>query len=244
MYNFLKDNIKSIVPSSFLFKNELFFRYFYGVFFIGKKHQCNVCSRELNRFIQTNEKFICSFCGSLSRNRRLLKILEENNDIKGNILHFSPSRNLYRNLKKRKHITYFSTDFEGEFLADYQFNITNIDQPNDKFDLILCYHVLEHISDDLKAISELYRVLKSSGKIYVQTPFKEGDIYEDDSIIQPEDRKQHFGQEDHVRIYSIEGLRQRLVNAGFIVEVLSFKNDSNNHYFGLKSDEVVLKLSK
>lgn len=187
---------------------------------------------------------MCPFCGSLSRNRRLLKLLEESNDIKGNVLHFSPSRNLYRNLKKRKSITYFSTDFEGEFLADHQFDITNIDQPDGTFDLILCYHILEHVDDDIKAISELYRVLTHCGKIYLQTPFKEGDIYEDKSITQPKDRKYHFGQEDHVRIYSVKGLKQRLMNNGFDVEVLSFRDNKNNHYLGLNSNEIVLKITK
>jgi hypothetical protein len=49
--------------------------------------------------------------------------------------------------------------------------------------------------------------LKPQGKCFIQTPFKEGKIYEDRSKQSKEERKQYFGQEDHVRIYSIFGLK-------------------------------------
>ena len=245
MYRFLKKNIKSLIPKKILFKNELLFRKFYGVLYLGNKHECNVCNKKLKAFIPlgTND-LICPFCGSLARNRRLWDLLNKKGGIQGKLLHFSPSRSLYRNLKKIKSIDYYSSDFENEFLADYKFDITNINQESEKFDTIICYHILEHIIDDHKAMAELYRVLKPDGKIYIQTPFKEGAIYEDFSIVLPEDRLKHFGQDDHVRIYSVEGLTNRLENAGFNVSVKSFNNLDNNLYFGFKSPETVLIATK
>lgn len=245
MYSFLKKNIKSIIPKQFLFNNELFFRKFYGVFYIGKKHECNICNKKLKSFISLkNNDLLCPFCGSLSRNRRLWQLLSKNNAIKGTILHFSPSRSLFRKLKAEKNITYFSTDFENEFIADYKFDITNIEQKNNKFDTIICYHILEHIVDDKKAMQELYRVLKPEGTIYIQTPFKTGAIYEDFSIISPEERLKHFGQNDHVRIYSVEGLKNRLENVGFNVSIKTFENSDDCFYFGLKLSETVLIATK
>jgi SAM-dependent methyltransferase len=245
VYSFLKKHIKSIVPTRFLFKNELFFRSFYAVFYIGNKHQCNVCSKKLSAFISLdNEDLLCPFCGSLSRNRRLWELLEENDTLKGNVLHFSPSRNLYRNLKKLKKTNYFSTDFEDEFLADYKFDITKIPQETEKFDTIICYHVLEHIVDDKKAIAELHRVLKPNGSIYIQTPFRDGNLYEDKSITTPKERLKHFGQQDHVRIYSVQGLKERLKNQGFKVSIKTYPNQKKDFYFGLKSPETVLIVTK
>ncbi len=245
MYRFLKKNIKSLIPKKILFKNELLLRKFYGILYLGNKHECNVCNKKLKAFIPlgTND-LICPFCGSLARNRRLWDLLNKEGDIQGKLLHFSPSRSLYRNLKKIKSIDYYSSDFENEFLADYKFDITNINQESEKFDTIICYHILEHIIDDHKAMDELYRVLKPNGKIYIQTPFKEGAIYEDFSIVLPEDRLKHFGQDDHVRVYSVEGLTNRLENAGFNVSVKSFNNLDNNLYFGFKSPETVLIATK
>ena len=245
MYSFLKKHIKSIIPKQFLFKNELFFRNFYGVFYLGKNHQCNVCSKKLKSFvILENQDLLCPFCGSLSRTRRLWSLLNSNSNLNGNMLHFSPSRSIYRTLKKNSNINYFSTDFEDEFLADYKFDITRINQEADKFDTIICYHILEHIVDDNKAMTELYRVLKPNGKIYIQTPYKEGEIYEDYSITSLEERLKHFGQDDHVRVYSIEGLKSRLESTGFHVSIETYNEHKNDFYFGFKSPETVLIVNK
>ena len=105
------------------------------------------------------------------------------------------------------------------------------------------YHILEHIPEDKKAISELYRILKSQGRCFIQTPFKEGDIYEDLSKQTKEERRLHFGQDDHVRIYSIPSLKERLEHAGFKIEVLQFSEKEEN-YFGFSSNETVLIATK
>ncbi|WP_456440366.1 class I SAM-dependent methyltransferase [Psychroserpens sp.] len=199
----------------------------------------------MRSFIEKNNKdLICPFCGSLARTRRLWSILKTKNSIKGNLLHFSPSRSVYRILKKATTINYYSSDFEDEFLADYNFDITQINQENETFDTIICYHILEHIVNDKAAISELFRVLKPNGVIYIQTPFKDGDIYEDYSITSPKEREKHFGQNDHVRIYSAEGLKERLEIAGFKVDITLFNDVKKDLYNGFKSPEIVLIATK
>ncbi len=245
MYKTLKKTIGKILPKSFIIKNELAFRYVFGVFQKGNSHQCTVCQHKLKSFITIeNGDLLCPFCGSLSRTRRLWKLLNEDDVLCGKILHFSPSRSIYRKLKTLGSINYYSSDFDNEFLADYQFDITSIEQPNDTFDLIICYHILEHIKDDSQAMAELHRVLKPNGTMYIQTPFKEGDIYENNDIKTPEDRLQHFGQDDHVRIYSVDGLKTRLENEGFVIKVITFQKSESDFYNGLMSPETVFKLTR
>ncbi|WP_245169076.1 class I SAM-dependent methyltransferase [Marnyiella aurantia] len=189
-----------------------------------------------------NEELICPVCGSISRARRLLMLLNDEFIKSGDsVLDFSPSRVLYRIFNRRKDIHYFPSDFEDEFLSAYQYDITAIDAPDNKFDVIICYHILEHIEKDEKAINELYRVLKKQGKILVQTPFKEGDIFENPNINTATQRLQHFGQEDHVRIYSVKGLVRRLEKGGFITEVRTFSVDN---YFGFAENETVIVCRK
>ena len=92
-------------------------------------------------------------------------------------------------------------------------------------------------------MNELYRILKLPGKCFIQTPFKEGHIFEDPSIKTSQKRKIHFGQEDHVRIYSVDGLKSRLEKAGFKIELLSFSNEADN-YFGLSPSEKIILATK
>jgi len=242
MYKVLKKSVKAMVPDSVLFQMEEALRWPMGVWYSGSKHQCPVCEKKLSGFIiLENGDTICPFCGSLSRTRRLWKLLFEELNVKGKVLHFSPSRSLYRRLKKIETIDYVSTDFENEFLADQKFDITKLEIVDNQFDFIICYHILEHIENDSQAMKELFRVLKPGGKVIIQTPFKEGEIYENDKIKSPEDRKIHFQQEDHVRIYSVEGLKGRLEKTGFKVEANLFEEDT---YFGLKNGERVLYAQK
>ena len=241
MYEQVKEIVKKLVPQEFLFKHELLFRRFLVPFYHGKNYTCNICEKSWKKFIELPDKdLLCPYCSSRSRTRRLFQILK-NEKLNGEVLHFSPSRSLYRKLKNQKHLKYYSSDFENEFLADYHFDITDIDAKAATFDFIICYHILEHINDDEKAMQELFRVLKNDGKCFVQTPFKAGDIYENENIVSKEDRLKEFGQADHVRIYSVEGLRERLQKVGFIVKVLRFEEELSP--FGLKQ-ETVLELKK
>jgi ubiquinone/menaquinone biosynthesis C-methylase UbiE len=128
-------------------------------------------------------------------------------------------------------------------LADRKYDITHIDSPNDSYDLIICYHILEHIENDYQAIRELRRILKPGGFCIIQTPFKEGDIYEDLSVKTDEARLKYFGQKDHVRIYSAAGLKERLSDSGFKAEIKEYKEDINNK-FGYNTREFVLICSK
>ncbi|WP_324678025.1 methyltransferase domain-containing protein [Hymenobacter sp. GOD-10R] len=159
------------------------------------------------------------------------------------VLDFSPSRSLYRTLKQNTAIAYASTDLSGDFISDFQYDITTIAAEDEQYDLVVCYHILEHIERDHKAMQELYRVLKKGGVCVIQTPFKEGTIYEDYSVKSEADRLIHFGQKDHVRIYSVNGLVDRLTQSGFTVDV-RYYNEAVDNYFGFKPSEKVLVCTK
>lgn len=243
MYNFLKSAVRKIIPRKILFENEERLRKILVPFYRGSNNKCNVCETKLRHFARlANGDQICPVCGSISRTRRLYKLLTEE-FLKENmeVLDFSPFRVLYRKWKQKNGIRYHATDFGNDFIADYRYDITRISCKDGSFDLIICYHILEHIIEDRKAMDELYRVLRKNGKTLIQTPFKEGETYEDDSIDTDEGRLKHFGQEDHVRIYSVEGLKSRLSEAGFQVEVKSFSADS---YYGFSGNEKVLVCTK
>lgn len=242
MYSIIKKFILGILPKQTLFHYEYSLRFFYYLFYTGNKFQCNICNKKLSGFVALDNEKLCPRCGSLQRTRRLWQILNDGfllNETK--ILDFSPSRSIYRLLKKNSN--YLSSDLSGDFLSRVAFDITHIDADNESYDLIICYHILEHIENDIKAMEELFRVLRKGGNCIIQTPFKEGEIYENDTIKSPKEREKHFGQFDHVRIYSVEGLKKRLENAGFKVNPQHFNPDYEN-INGFGKNETVLICNK
>ena len=113
--------------------------------------------------------------------------------------------------------------------VDDRIDITSMQCYTDNsFDAFICSHVLEHIEDDRKAMAELFRVLKPGGWGIAMVPICLAlkDIREDFSITTETDRIKHFGQNDHVRVYSREGFMSRLRETGF--EVNEIRPDSFN----------------
>jgi SAM-dependent methyltransferase len=93
----------------------------------------------------------------------------------------------------------------------------------DEFDLILCSHVLEHVPDDRKALSELYRVLRKGGQLLLLVPVvtRLSEVIEDPSLTDIPSRWKQFGQDDHIRLYSAKGFAERITEAGFTLERFS-----------------------
>ena len=245
MYEAIKKIVKKIIPKQFLIKHEEKLRGLVALTYKGNKVSCNVCDHHFAKFIQlANNELLCPNCGCLPRTRRLLTLLEAEGDLPAKkLLHFSPPKGVRTKLKQLNFAAYVTTDYEGEFAADKRLNIEEIDEPANEYDHIICYHVLEHILKDEQAMGELYRILKPGGICFIQTPFKEGEIYEDYTITSKAGRLEHFGQDDHVRIYSVEELKNRLEKKGFKVEVLQFGNLTDNK-FGFSEKETVLKAVK
>ncbi len=50
-------------------------------------------------------------------------------------------------------------------------DIASIPEPDASFDAIMCIEVLEHVSEPLKALDELARLLKPRGKLVITAPF-------------------------------------------------------------------------
>lgn len=100
-------------------------------------------------------------------------------------------------------------------------DVTEISLPDASLDAIVCNHVLEHIPDDRRALSEFFRVLRPQGWAILQVPISLSLVHsiEDATANTPSKRFSIFGQEDHVRIYGRDYL-DRLEQSGFTVTVL------------------------
>ena len=61
----------------------------------------------------------------------------------------------------------------------------------------------EHVKNDHKCMTELYRVMKKGGWGIFQVPrdYNSDTTYEDSTITDPKEREIHFWQKDHLRLY-------------------------------------------
>ncbi len=220
MYRQIKTTLKSILPESLLFGLEPVMRSIYSVPFRGQGYHCSICKTNLKKWISIHDGAdnLCPACGSIARTRLMTTLLFEKTfeleKQSWSLLHFSPSRPLKRLLRKYPKLDYVTTDYESQY-EDCNYDITAIPEPENRFDLIICFHVLEHIPDDRKAMEELFRIVKPGGTVLLQTPFQKGPTYEDPTITSKTDREKHFGQDDHVRIYGLDDFIVRLEDVGF-----------------------------
>ena len=162
---------------------------------------------------------------SLERHRLMWLYLKNETDFfskKYKVLHIAPEQSFYKRFRKMSNLDYLTSDLESP-LADVKADICNLPFEDNSFEVIFCNHVLEHIPDDAKAMSELFRVLKPGGWGILQVPisYQREVTYEDPTVVSKEERKEKFGQYDHVRVYGLDYYK-RLENAGFIVEKIDY----------------------
>ncbi len=115
--------------------------------------------------------------------------------------------------------------------VDLTIDITDMNQvPSKTYDMFICSHVLEHVTDDRKALSELLRILKPGGFGILMVPIvlKIKQIDEDPTITDVETRWRRFGQYDHVRLYSKDGFIGRVEKAGFISQQYGVEHFGTN----------------
>ena len=62
------------------------------------------------------------------------------------------------------------------------------------FDVIMCNHVLEHVEDDRKVMSEFFRVMNKGGWGIFQVPidYTIKETFDDTSITDPREREKHY----------------------------------------------------
>lgn len=201
--------VLNTVPRPFLIKISYWVKPLFSLYLKGNKYTDPIDGKSFRRFLPygyENQRENVLAPGSLSLERhRLLWLYLQRTDfftVEKNVLHVAPEQCFYKLFRKQPNLKYLTTDLFSP-LADVKADICDLPFEDNAYDVVFCNHVLEHITDDKKAMSELYRVLKPGGLGIFQIPqdLSLEVTYEDFSITSPEERKKHFGQYDHVRIY-------------------------------------------
>lgn len=164
---------------------------------------------------------------SLERHRLMWLFLKDETDFfssdkKLKVLHIAPEQCFLNIFRKQKNLDYITSDIESP-IADVKADICNLPFDDNSFDIVFCNHVLEHIPDDIKAMQELYRVMKSGGFGIFQIPqdLSRETTFEDDTITDRKERAKIFGQYDHVRVYGRDYFN-KLQSIGFKVDEVDY----------------------
>ncbi len=218
--------ILNIVPRPWLIKASYIAKPFLNRYYKGSNYTDPINGKSYRKFLpygygNQRENVLAPGTLSLERHRLMWLYLNENSDFfkkPQKVLHVAPEQCFYQLFRNQKNIDYTTTDLYSP-LADVKADICDLPFKDNTYDVVFCNHVLEHITDDKKAMSELYRVLKPGGWGIFQVPqnVNKQATYEDFTITSPEERKKHFGQYDHVRVYGLDFFK-RLENIGFSVD--------------------------
>jgi SAM-dependent methyltransferase len=226
-----------------------------GAMFRGSRHRCPVCGIGVSRFMMGGGSFrarqrgYCPRCNSKARHRRVwLHCTTETEWFARptRLLHVAPKYCTSRRLRRIATIDYHAVDVVRRPHVDTLASLTSLPFASDSFDALLCVHVLEHIDDDIAAMSEMFRVLAPGGEAVINVPTNmDAETFEDPTIRTEQDRREAFGEADHRRVYG-KDLPDRLGKVGF--EVTTFLADSippgTIERYGLTTDEHVFHCVK
>lgn len=222
--------ILNLLPRPLLIKLSYIARPILAYFMKGDNHTDPIDGRQFKSFLpygyeHPRDNVLSPSTLSLERHRLFwLYLKSETNFFSASlkVLHFAPEQAFYSRFRKLGNLDYTTTDLESP-LADVKANICDLPFEDNSYDVILCNHVLEHIPDDSKAMSELFRVLKPGGWGIFQIPqdLNRDKTFEDNSITDKKERTKIFGQYDHVRIYGRDFF-DKLRAAGFTVKEVDY----------------------
>ncbi len=252
MKKIIKFLLKTI-PRPLLIRLSFLVRKPLALIYKGTNVECPVCEKRFRKFLPygygkaNKDNRLCPNCLSLERHRLLWLYLKNKTGFfsdKMTVLHMAPEQPFLKKFKQLKNLNYTTADLYSP-IVDVKTDIRNLVFEDNKFDFLICNHVLEHIDDEQKAMKEILRVLKPGGKAILQVPidYLLEKTFEDPNITSPKDREKYYGQYDHVRQYG-KDYAERLKKAGFEVKednfVNSFSEEEQNKYRFDKNELIYL----
>jgi len=225
-------SILNTIPRPWLIKASYIVRPLISWYLRGDKFTDPIDGRSFRKFlpygyVKQRENALSPSTLSLERHRLMWLFLRDNTTFftatkKLKVLHIAPEQCFLDIFRKQQNLNYITSDLQSP-IADVKADICDLPFKENEFDIIFCNHVLEHISNDTKAMQELYRVLKPGGFGIFQIPqdLSKAITFEDNTITDRKERAKLFGQYDHVRVYGRDYF-DKLRSIGFKVDEVDY----------------------
>ena len=225
-------SILNTIPRPWLIKASYLVRPLIAFTLKGDKFTDPIDGKSFRKFLpygygKQRENALSPSTLSLERHRLMWLFLRDETSFftstkKLKVLHIAPEQCFLDIFRKQENLDYLTSDLESP-IADVKADICNLPFKDNSFDVVFCNHVLEHITDDTKAMQELFRVMKKGGFGIFQIPqdLSRETTFEDDSITDKKERAEIFGQYDHVRVYGKDYFN-KLRSIGFKVDEIDY----------------------
>ena len=210
-----------------------------SVYYSGNIVKCPLCNWNGSEFLNLR----CPKCNSLARQRLVPYCINTFNLIDKRILHIGPNKSEYDYvLKKIDPEIYDRVALSKSKIVNLPEDITKKGLKLEYYDLIIIWHVLEHIKDDKKAIKNLFSSLRYGGKMLVSVPIHpEGNLKTIEyNNLDENEYENIYGDRNHVRSCGLDYI-ERITNIGFeliheiTVEAIDVKKIK---YYGLSKNHI------
>lgn len=229
---------------------------------IPHKKICPICKSEIRCYIPYGKPMRyhaqCPVCLGAERERLLARFLDMNWDNltgsenksagKIRLLHFAPELGFHQRFSSMKDVEYYPVDFNPNYPFDIVnvVDITDIPYPDNYFDLIICFHVLQYVKDEGKALDEVKRVLAPEGNAIFCDNINQilETTLESDRYSTPALKEQYYGNAQYVRRYGRDYL-ERLSNVWERENISKYsvdelEEDEISKYFLLCGEEIYI----
>jgi SAM-dependent methyltransferase len=188
------------------------------------KRICPVCDYSglfTSMYLRGRREARCPNCASLERHRQFVLILKERNiDLTmARVIHFAPERVFLKKYYDAPNYVFGDLNPKPRYGKRlHKLDISNIDFPDESFDYLIAFDVMEHVVDHMRAYAEITRVLKPGGQAFLTVPiiYALKKTYTPPANM-PQGKKDLICGGDHKRLYGRD-FPDFLINAGLDVE--------------------------
>lgn len=238
------------IPRKYIQYVSHYFLRVIAVFYYGNNVECPIDGKTYRKFLpygrlQSRPNALCPSSLSLERHRLMWLFLKNKTDFFTDnikLLHIAPELCFMKIFEGMKNMEYITGDIESP-LAKVKMDVHQIPFDDNTLDVVFCNHVMEHADDDIKAMSEINRVLKPGGWAIIQSPvymYLEKTL-EDPSVTDPLEKERLFGQNDHMRKYG-KDYGDRLRKGGFKVTEDNYLDELSEEVrtrYALPDEEII-----
>lgn len=228
---------------------------------------CPCCKKNtlfISKHYWLRDHYKCLFCGSIPRQRALMRVLEEEAPEwrEKSIHESSPGGSTFKVLKKNcKQYTYsywYESKMPGEILGEHvtNQNLENLTFEDEIFDIFITQDVLEHVNYPEQVFREIARTLKKGGIHIFTTPIytfrktvsrirMEGNVRK--NILPPIYHGNPISSEGSLVTYEwggIDFLQMIDEITGMESKIMEFPNSKENFENGLEGDFLQVIVSK